>query len=81
MNRLYHCQGYIYCKLQYYKVTSVLEAMDGECILDISSINFTYKTNCRNAYGILYIGLLTSKYGYIIYEFSEYKKDDTRRMI
>ena len=70
-----------YCDLIYWKVTNVIEASDGECILDIPKINFSYKTNCRNAYAIHYIGLLNSKYGYIPYELSEFYKEPTRRMI
>ena len=46
-----------------------------------TKINFSYKTNCRNAYAIHYIGLLNSKYGYIPYELSEFYKEPTRRMI
>ena len=70
-----------YCTLNYHKVHNVIEAVDGECILDIPKINYSYKTNCRNAYAAIYVGLLTSKYGYILYEFSEFYKQPTRRMI
>jgi hypothetical protein len=68
-------------KLVYYKVDGVIEAEDGECILHVHKIDWSYKTNCRNAYSIIYIGLLHSKYGYIPYDFSETKGKDSWRKI
>lgn len=67
--------------LVYHKVDSIVEANDGECILDIPKINYSYKTICRKAYAIKYIGLLHTKYGYIPYEFCEEAKGNTRRKI
>jgi hypothetical protein len=70
-----------YFSLRYHKVDSVIESKDGNCILEIPKIDFSYKTSCRNAYGILYVGILHTKYGHIPYDFSEVKKKDTRRKI
>lgn len=67
--------------LKYHKVTSITEAEDGECILEVPKLNYSYKTACRYAYGINFIGLLHTKYGYIPYEFCEERKIDTRRKI
>jgi len=67
--------------LKYHKVESITEAEDGECILEIPKLNYSYKTACRYAYGINFIGLLHTKYGYIPYEFCEHMKADTRRKI
>jgi hypothetical protein len=67
--------------LKYHKVESITEAKDGECILEIPKLNYSYKTTCRYAYGVKFIGLLHTKYGYIPYEFCEEKKDDARRKI
>ena len=66
--------------LIYHKV-EVIESKDGECILDIPKLNYSHKTNCRQAYGIQYIGLLHTKYGYIPYDFCEYPKANTVRKI
>jgi hypothetical protein len=68
-------------KLVYYKVDEIIEAEDGECILNIPSINYSYKTICRSAYAIKYIGLLNSAFGFIPYDFSETKGKDSWRKI
>lgn len=67
--------------LVYYKVEDITRAKDGECILEIPEINYSYKTTCKNAYGILYLGLLCTDFGYIPYEFSEIYKKPSRRKI
>lgn len=67
--------------LIYYKVENISKASDGECVLSIPSINYYYKVTCRNAYGINYIGLLVTHNGYILYDLSEYKKNNSRRKI
>lgn len=67
--------------LKYHKVGSITRAQDGECVLEVPKINFSYKTTCRNAYTIEYVGLLHTKFGYIVYDFTDIKKPDTRRKI
>ena len=67
--------------LKYYPVSDVVQAEDGECIIYIKNSDWSYKTSCRDAYGISYVGLLDTKYGHILYEFTDDKKKDTRRKI
>lgn len=70
-----------YAPLTYYKVQNVTQAKDGECILEVPQINYSYKINCRKAYSIEYIGILATEYGFIPYEFSEEYKKPTRRKL
>lgn len=70
-----------FAPLVYHKIDSITEAKDGECILELPKINYSYKINCRKAYSIQYIGLLHTKFGFIAYEFSEEYKKPTRRKI
>ena len=66
--------------LKYYKVMDVVSTEEG-CILSFKNVNFRLRTNCREAYEIIYIGLLITSMGYILYETCEEKKRDTTRKI
>lgn len=67
--------------LKYFKVQSITKASDGECVLQIPQVSFSYKVNCRKAYSIEYIGLLCTDFGFIPYEFTDEYKKPTRRKI
>jgi hypothetical protein len=71
----------IFVPLEYYKVKSIYKSEDGECIISIPKINFKYKINCRKAYSINYVGVLKTTFGYVLYEFSDEYKANTRRKI
>lgn len=65
--------------LKYHKIKSVTRTDDG-CILELD-ILFPQKVNCRLAYGIKYVGILHTRYGYILYSFEEELQKDSRRKI
>ena len=66
--------------LRYYRVMDVVNTEEG-CILTFKNVNFKLRTSCKEAYDIIYIGLLITDNGYIIYDTSEVKKKDTHRKI
>lgn len=67
--------------LTYYKVTNTYRVEDGECVIEIPALNFSYKINCRKAYSITYVGLLDTQYGLIPYDFTDEYKPPTKRKI
>lgn len=67
--------------LKYYKVASVEELGDTGCVLKFRGINYPIKVNYRLAYSIQCIGILHTSLGYILYEYSDKLKADTRRKI
>lgn len=66
--------------LKYYKVMDVVST-EGGCILSFKGVNFKLRTNCREAYDVHYVGLLSTDIGYILYDVSDMKKRDTTRKI
>ncbi len=66
--------------LKYYAAKEVIKLND-YCIVILKGIDYPIKTNCRDAYGIEYVGLLHTNMGYILYEFSDERRKDTRRKI
>ena len=79
--KLFNYKKSKFVPLEYYKVDSITNANDGECVLNINRINYSYKINCRKAYSINYIGLLKTEFGLIPYEFSDIWKPATKRKI
>ena len=69
-----------YVPLKYYYVKSIIKD-DISCIIHIKGINFPQRVNCRLAHGIKYVGVLHTDNGYILYEYSEVEKQNTRRKI
>ena len=68
--------------LKYHKVADITRMEDdGTCIVWLNNIYFPQKVNCRLAHSMEYVGVLHTKYGYILYSFEEEYKKDTRRMI
>ena len=66
--------------LKYHKIKSIHRLNSGECELELD-INFSVKVNCRLAYSVQYVAVLHTKWGYILYSFSEFEKPNTRRKI
>lgn len=66
--------------LKYHKVKRVERLECGEC-MPIVDIAFTIKMNCRAVQAAKWLGILHTKYGYILYETSEVEKKDTWRKI
>lgn len=67
--------------LKYHKVEKVVELKDGTCMIVLHSIDFPQKVNCRRAYATSYVGVLYTKYGYLLYSFEEEYKNNTTRKI
>lgn len=66
--------------LKYHKIKSIYRLESGECYIELD-INFPIKVNCRLAYSMGYVGVLHTKWGYILYSFSEYEMKNTKRKI
>lgn len=66
--------------LKYHKIKSI-NRYEGECLVEVKDIYFPQKLNCRLAHSINYLGVLHTKFGYILYSFEEEFKKDTRRKI
>jgi hypothetical protein len=66
--------------LKYHKIIDIKRLESGDCSIELK-INLPIKVNCRLAHSVQYVAVLHTKWGYILYSFSEYKKDDTRRKI
>lgn len=69
-----------YVKLKYHRVKEIIRS-EKYCIIHLKDIIFPQRVNCRLAYAIEYVGVLHSKDGYILYEYTSDKKKDTIRKI
>ena len=68
--------------LKYHRVLDVRrDENSGECIVELEGINFPQLLSCKLAHSISYVGVLHTKYGYILYSFEEEYKGDTKRKI
>lgn len=66
--------------LKYHKIKDIHRLESGECELELD-VNFPIKVTCRVAYSIICVGLLHTKWGYILYSLEEEMQNDTRRKI
>lgn len=67
-------------KLKYHKVLDIEYLDSGDCSL-LLDINLHIRLSCKRAQEATYLGILHTKYGYILYELTEEHKKDTWKKI